>query len=284
MEQLQPESYCNWKDRLYPDSDEKPLDRLCTDGGLCGIFRTIACVGDSLSSGEFEATDEQGNKIYHDMFDYSWGQCLARMCGNKVYNFSGGGMSAERYCESFADAVGCWDPEKKCQAYIVALGVNDMYHHHGHFITTEEFGTLDDVCLQDWHKNAHTFIGYYAQIIQRYKEIQPDARFFLMTMPQGDVTEQEPLSRKHRAALYELAKLFLNTYVMDFYAYAPIQDAKFKEMYYLGGHLNPMGYVLTGKMVASYLDYIIRHNYRDFKQLAFIGTPLHYTEEQTAKL
>ena len=34
--------------------DEKPLDRIVSDGGFVGIFRTIACVGDSLASGEFE--------------------------------------------------------------------------------------------------------------------------------------------------------------------------------------------------------------------------------------
>ena len=40
--------------------NEKPLDRLVTDGGFCGILRTIGCVGDSLSSGEFEARNEEG--------------------------------------------------------------------------------------------------------------------------------------------------------------------------------------------------------------------------------
>ena len=69
-------------------ADEKPLDTLVTDGGFCGIMRTIACVGDSLSSGEFEQLDAEGKKSYHDMFDYSWGQFLARMVGCKVYNFS----------------------------------------------------------------------------------------------------------------------------------------------------------------------------------------------------
>ncbi len=37
--------------KLFFDENEKPLDNLCTDGGFVGIFRTIACVGDSLSYG-----------------------------------------------------------------------------------------------------------------------------------------------------------------------------------------------------------------------------------------
>ena len=32
----------------------------------------IGCIGDSLSSGEFESLDEAGNRGYHDMFEYSW--------------------------------------------------------------------------------------------------------------------------------------------------------------------------------------------------------------------
>ena len=32
------------------DEKEKPLDTLVKDGGFCGIFRRIGCVGDSLSS------------------------------------------------------------------------------------------------------------------------------------------------------------------------------------------------------------------------------------------
>ncbi len=43
---------------------EKPLDRIVTDGGFCSIFRTIACIGDSLSSGEFESVKEDGSKRY----------------------------------------------------------------------------------------------------------------------------------------------------------------------------------------------------------------------------
>ena len=49
--------------RYYANADEKPLDVIKPDGGFTGIFRTIACIGDSLSSGEFEG---QG---YHDYFE-----------------------------------------------------------------------------------------------------------------------------------------------------------------------------------------------------------------------
>lgn len=260
-------------DAMFNNPDEKPLDSFPADGGFAGIFRTIACVGDSLSSGEFVAISTEGRKSWHDQFDYSWGQYLARIAGCKVYNFSRGGMSAEEYMCSFAEQNDFWNPDKAAQAYIIALGVNDIINCH------REMGTTADIDLDDWRNNKKTFAGYYGQIIQRYKEIQPKARFFLMTMPhdRGDDETAMQLGDAHAELMYSLAELFPHTYVMDLRKYAPVYDEKFQELFYLFDHLNPMGYLLTAKMTASYLDYIIRHNMKDFIQTGFIGTP-HYMD------
>lgn len=245
---------------------EKPLDNIPADGGFCGIFRTFACIGDSLSSGEFESLTEQG-RIYYDAYPYSWGQFLARMTGSKAYNFSRGGMTAEEYCESFAEANGFWDADKKCECYIIAMGANDVTRHGA------DLGSVADIDLQDWHNNQKTFMGYYGQIIQRMKEIQPKAKFFLMTMPDGE--EQEPRRHAmdvHAQRIYDLAELFENTYVLDFRKYAPVYDDTFKENFYLLGHLNPAGYLLTARMVGAYIDYYVRKFPKDFARVGFIGT------------
>ena len=78
--------------QIMNKKDEKPLEHLLDDGGFTSIFRTIGCIGDSLSSGEFESLNDLGEKEYHDFFEYSWGQYLGRMIGSRVYNFSRGGM------------------------------------------------------------------------------------------------------------------------------------------------------------------------------------------------
>ncbi len=257
-------------DNIFNIENEKPLDNLLPDGGFTGIFRTICCIGDSLSSGEFEAVGEDGKHTYHDMFEYSWGQYIARMCGSKVYNFSRGGMSAKWYCNSFAKENNLWSEEFASQAYIIALGVNDI------ICQNVELGSIEDVDFNDWHNNKDTFAGNYAKIIQRMKEIEPRAKFFLMTMlKNGDDDKRFDDKDAHRKLLYELAERFDNTYVLDFFEYAPAQDSDFSSKFYLLGHLNPMGYMLTAKMVTSYIDYIIRHNMNDFKEVGFIGTDLH---------
>ena len=149
----------NWKKEFYI-GDEKPLDRLVDGYSYTSIFRTIGFIGDSLSSGEFESLSDEGKRGWHDYFEYSWGQYIARSTGANVYNFSAGGMTAKNYMENFADSKGFWDISKACQAYIIALGVNDMN-------SDIELGTTDDICKDDYLKNKKTFVGYYAQIIQK---------------------------------------------------------------------------------------------------------------------
>ena len=250
---------------------EKPLDRIVADGGLCSIFRTIGCIGDSLSSGEFESEDETGAKGYHDMFEYSWGQFIARSTGCRAFNFSRGGMTASEYWNSYAQEKGWWSPDKLCQAYIIALGVNDL------FGLKQEPGTLDDIDLSDYSRNADTFAGYYARIIQRLKVMSPNSVFFLVTMPREN-NDGDTLKQIHAGLLEGMAGLFPDIYVIDLFTYAPVYDEQFKKRFYLRGHLNPAGYLLTARMLESYIDYIIRSKPGDFSQVGFIGTPYYRTD------
>ena len=260
------------KYRYVASRDEKPLDYFPANGGYTSIFRTIACVGDSLSSGEFEIYYPKNNtRSYHDMFEYSWGQFIARMAGLTAYNFSRGGMTASEYCDSYAEARGWWDPALKAQAYVIALGVNDLIN------AGQPLGEMSDIHPTDPAQNAKTFTGYYARVIRQYKAIAPDAKFFLVTMPHQVMYESRPgmseVADAHAARLHELAAYFENTYVIDLRQYAPDHDEAFTHMFYLNGHMNPMGYRLTAKMVESYIDYIVRHNPEEFYQVGFIGKP-----------
>lgn len=263
----------DWEKELY-DENEKPLDRLVEGYSNTSIFRKIAFVGDSLSSGEFERVKEDGKKDFHDMYEYSWGQHIARRNGLTAYSFSKGGMTAKEYCESFAEEKGFWAKEKACQAYVIALGVNDIYNSEDPNV---DIGTKNDVDVKDYRNNKKNFIGYYAQIVSRYKEIVPDAKFFFVGPPRETIFPRpEHQTRGIMDALYGLCNIFDNCYVIDLYAYGPLYDMRFYRHYWLHTHLNPMGYVLTAKLVDSYIDYIIRHNPEDFKNVGFIGTGIGY--------
>lgn len=257
----------------YACPDEKPLDRMPADGGFAGIFRSVCCIGDSLSSGEFESKDAEGNTGYHDMFEYSWGQYFARLVGTNVLNFSRGGMTAIEYCQSFAEANHFWNEDKLCQCYIIALGVNDL------FGLKMPLGSITDINFNDYDKNnKDTFTGWYARIIQHIRSMQPKARFFLMTMLHDGGEEHDRVVDAHAALLHEISNCFDFTYVIDFATYGPVQDIKYRRNFYLGGHLNAAGYLLTSRMLASYMDYIIRNHPEDFSQVGFIGKPFHHAD------
>lgn len=271
----------NINELLSVKNGEKPLDTMAENGGFCGIFRTIACIGDSLSSGEFESLDENDVRGYHDYFEYSWGQYMARDIGATVYNFSRGGMTAKEYCDSFAALSGFWNVRLAAQAYIVALGVNDMnrldWYEGG-------FGSMADVDLENEENNKKSFVGYYCKIIQKVRKIQPQSKVFVMTAPREEVVAEGGAIfenyEKHAEFLRELPKYFKNLYVLDFRKYAPVYDKEFDEKYRMGGHLTAAGYLITARMTESYIDYLIRANYKDFAQVGFIGTGFYNKNEK----
>ena len=59
--------------------------------------------------------------------------------------------------------------------------------------------------------------------------------------------------------------------MIDLFRYAPLFDQVFRDNFLLHRHATPTGYLLTAKMIMSYMDYIIRHNMEDFKMVGFIG-------------
>ena len=253
----------NWEDKLY-NADEKPLDTLVSGYSNTSIFRTIAFVGDSMSSGEFETLGADGTRGYHDFYEYSWGQHIARKNGLKAYSFSRGGMTAKEYIESFAQERGFWDPEKAAQAYVIALGVNDVCNGG------MPIGSVDDI-KEDYRQNGDTYIGYYAAIVMRYKEISPDAKFFFVTIPNEASRNKFGCIEIVNEAVYALAEYFDNAYVIDLHTYGPVFDDRFHEQFYMHGHMNPSGYLLIAELVDSYIDYIVRHNPKDFESVGFIN-------------
>ena len=132
---------------------------------------------------------------------------------------------------------------------------------------------MDDIDRNNYWNNKPTFIGYYARIIQRYKEIQPRAKFFLVTIPrEGDPTDakREDIEK----AICSLAEFFDNCYVIDLFKYGPVYDDEFRQHFYLYGHMNASGYILTANMIDSYIDYIVRKNPDDFRLVPYTGTGL----------
>ena len=250
---------------FMPVEGEKPLDRLVSDGGTVSLLRTVCCIGDSLASGEFESTGSEGKTGYNDMFEFSWGQYLARMAGIEVRNFSRGGMTAKEYMESFADKKGLWADDKLCRAYIIALGVNDVVNRG------QAVGSVEDL---DREEETDTFAWYYGRLIKRLRQIVPKCRLFLMTIPKRN-NKHDYIRDAHAKLLHDIAEKLEFCYVIDLFNDGEIYDETFYKRFFMGGHMNAAGYLYTARIVASYVDYIIRHNWEDFVQIPFVTTPMH---------
>ena len=174
-----------------------PLSNIIRDGGMMNIFRSVGCVGDSLSSGEFEY-DAGGEKGFWDCYEYSWGKQIERITGIEMTNFSRGGLTAyQLYKEAdektspIEDINRLFEADNAKQGYIVALGVNDIKGKDNlKNLYGGKIGNAEDIDLDDYNNNAHTFVGAYAKIIQRLKMIQPRAKFFLVTMPSDNGSEE----------------------------------------------------------------------------------------------
>lgn len=243
---------------------EKPLDSINPTCGFAGIFRTVGVIGDSLSSGEFESHDQNGQVQYHDMYEYSWPSVLQRITGTRYNNYSRGGMTAKEFVESWADANNFWQPN---QAYIIALGNNDM------FVFNHPMGSADDVSVSFPDTNPDTFFGNLGRIVSKLKTIQPRARIFLVT-PQRRGEPCDVVTEEVARQMAKVCDKFDNVFLVDMTTYGPVYDAEMRADFAMGFHPNAMGYYAYALMIGNYIDYVVRSLPQKFFQLPFVGTDL----------
>ncbi len=241
---------------------EKPLDNIKATCGFAGIFKEIGIIGDSLSSGEFEYHDQDGNIVYHDMYEYSWPAVLERLTGTVCRNYSRGGMSAREFCDSWADQNGFWQWN---QAYIIALGNNDV------FVLGHPVGSTADIHPEKPEDNPDTFFGNMGRIVSKLKSLEKDARIFLVSMQRRGEAEGDPLICAIADEMKKMCRMFSFTYLIDMSHDGPVYDEEMRKTFAMGFHPNAMGYYSYALMIGNYIDYIIRKNPRDFFEVPFIG-------------
>lgn len=223
---------------------------------LASIFRSWGFIGDSLCSGEMECYEQGADNVsYVDLFEYSWGQHLCRLCGSEGWNFSHGGQTVRGWLSEM-DGLRGWGyaMQHPKQAYIIALGYNDYYAS----LRGEKGFSLAE------------YESDMATLISNLKSIQPEARFFVLTRPRE--TDRENGYDVWNDVVRRLPYRFSNLYVIDMYRDAPAYDDSFKEAYYLHGHMSPSGYLWTAWYLMDAIDSIIRCHPDEFRDIALIGT------------
>ena len=258
-------------DNLYEIPTANPLSVIRKEAGLVNVFRRVGCIGDSLASGCCVYKNGQGVEQGVDLYEFSWGQYLARMTGNTYYNFSRGGWSTRNWLAGDYGASLAFDGNHACDAYVIGLGQNDNNQRI-------PVGTSADINMSDYSQNADTFYGNYGKIIQMIQARYPKAKIFVCTDPL-DKTDS-PENNGYNTAIRTMATMFDNVYLLDLYTYG-------KEQFdYNGANLlsinkryapfNAVGYYICALIIATYIDWIMRTNPTDFLEVEFINTDYHY--------
>lgn len=245
-------------DNLFLKLEDNFPREILRSPSFVGIVHKWGFIGDSLASGEQAVhNDNSGTLIRFDKYDYSWGQRLMSLNGVEGYNFSAGGYTAKQWCQGNGERMwgGAQLPENFKEAYCIALGVNDSNN-----ISVGDVST--DIDLSDYNNNADTFVGWYAGIIQRLRSVNPKCRVFCLTIPYNQ-TKYNNFS----AAIRLIVPLFTKCYLVDLAAYHYTPSGLS-----LNDHLSPAGYQWAAFEINTLLDWIIRHNLNDFKDIAFVGT------------
>lgn len=258
-------------DKRQENDTERPLEHIIRDGGLTRIFRTAGVVGDSLSSGCMEYKDSSGNALGYDRYEFSWIQQMRGICGfDRAENFSVGGLTSKTFWTTQSQKVKNLREDganHKCQLYFIALGVNDIAD------TTMEVGTPNDIS----NDSSTTFYGYYSRIIKLIQRHQPKARIFLVGLPNHNkMTIWGKRFTDFKKAIADMVNHFNFVYYLDLYQYESAYDSEFQKIYFNGFHENALGYARTAWVISSYVDWYIRHNYEEFREVGFIGTDYHY--------
>ena len=263
-------------DNITENNYDVPLKHILRTGGMTSIFRTAGVVGDSLASGCMEYKDENNASQGLDRYEFSWIQQMKHICGFDIaYNFSVGGMTSKKFWTSTNSHITDLrenGADHKCQLYFIALGVNDIAD------TSMEVGTSADINNAD----STTFYGYYSRIITLIQSIQPRAKIFLVGLPNhSKMTVWGARFTDFKNAIADMVNHFDNCYYLDLFTYDVAYDATFQQTYFNGFHENALGYLRTAWVISSYVDWYIRHNYEEFREVGFIGTDYKYYDQLT---
>lgn len=147
---------------------------------LCSLslFEKFGVVGDSFASGELYF-----DSSYHDKYNISWGQIMARKHGTICTNYSSGGATTRSWLTATKGLPLLLSSEAE-NIYYLALGINDYYS-----LGQSYLGTIADI-TNDYTQNPDTFYGNYARIIEQIQEHAPHAKMVMFTVANTDTVPQ----------------------------------------------------------------------------------------------
>ena len=210
------------------------------------LFSKFGVIGDSYASGEIYFDDS-----FHDVYEISWGQILARKTGTKCVNFSAGGLSTKGWLTNSHGLPSMLENEPQ-DIYYLALGINDANNYGAEYL-----GTVADM-NEDFTQNADSFYGNYGRIIGNIREHAPNAKIIMFT-----IVPTTEMKATYNEAIIEIANHFGIPHVVQ------TDDVFFTSDFYTNGKVqsHPVAVVYSG--MAEAFERLIKRcivdNYEYFK-------------------
>ena len=205
-------------------------------------FKKVLCIGDSLTEGRFDYTENGVTKEFTDG-DLSWPAFFAAIAGRNTTNKGDAGQTTKTWWQLHQN-----DDLSGHDACIIALGRNDYVP--GRETTSEER------------------IQYMTNIVNKVKAENPQIKIFISTMLNYYTGASADAVN---ADMRTIASTLQDCYLIDISAYGKL-IAKYDRY----SHCTAVGYQKLGEYYFRYLSYIMKNNPTDFKNVQFVGTNRTY--------
>lgn len=232
----------------------KKTNELVTNFELIGAFSRVGVIGDSLSVGHiYNKSTASASKRN---LNYSWVQYISKMTGQDWINYGESGLTSKTWFES-KNGYSLLSSDENCQAYIIALGVNDRGD-----LTV---GTSEDINLTDSSNNNDTFYGWYGKIIQELQKKKNDCKIFVFTIPYPYE------NTSFNEAIRDMANIFDGIYIVDLQAnYNNYFTSGIIAKDFIGNHYTAIGYKAIASVNMKAMNDVMENNFEDFQDIAFI--------------
>ena len=218
------------------------------------VFKRVCCCGDSYTSGYIVDSNDTVHRVNEE---FAWPHYMETATGNRWINCGQSGSTVITW-QTGSRGLSLAQSTGKVQAYTIGLGLNDCW-------TGLPVGTVADIGTE-----AQTYCGGLGAIIQALKNISPQAKVFVFTVPTVDIRfipynqavrdvvsyfSNNVLSGIHCIDLYEHIELFYSSTI--------VADQK-------RGHYTAVGYEHFAEIIFSLISKYIDENVSDFQDVAFI--------------
>ena len=231
----------------YSDILESTINRT-----VCKIFKKVACIGDSYTSGYINNGVHEVERINEN---FAWTHNMATMTGNEYVNCGASGttvitwMNHERGLKKLK-ASG------KPQAFMIGLMINDVTNG------------LPLGSITDRDTNNQTYYGGMCRIIKECYAINPEAKIFIFTRP-TTVSSYKPYNEAVREICNHY-KSTHNTHCLDLAKYTHYFTQLNLANDYINGHYTAIGYEQFAEAISLIWSKYLTDNIADFQDVAFI--------------